>query len=173
MRISDRLLFLRYALPCASTLVKRGAVNQQHIDDLILMVSNNRVPKENVEKMFKVANVMCGNIAKRMGKSSVDTNVIRRYFLLEHSKVVDDRYQLMRDFNPIDCKTYAGKVISIANGGAIVDTSLGKKRYKTVFAKGVKENDKVAVHYDYIIEKISDYTAKKMREAEVRYAKGS
>lgn len=158
----DRLLFLKYALPCASTLVKRGNVKQEYINELILMVSNNKAPEETAEAMFKVANAMCDSIANRMDKSNVDSEVIRQYFLLEHSKVVDDRYELMRDFNPVDCRTYPGRVVRLGNGSAIVDTKLGEKNYKTIFAKGLKQNDKVVVHYDYIIEKIPEAIAEQM-----------
>jgi hypothetical protein len=162
MRIDDRLLFLRYALPCAGTLVKRGAISQAQVDKMIDLVSKDRLPPEGVESVFKVANAMCTVIAKRMGKESIDDEVIRQYFIMEHSKVVDDRFSLMKDFNPVDCKTYTGKVIGLENGEAIVSTVLGKRSYKTIFAKNVKENDDVVVHYDYVIEKISSRTAKKV-----------
>ena len=163
MRISDRLLFLKYALPCASTLVRRGNVKQEYLDSLILMVSDNRVPKENAEEMFRVANAMCESIAARMKKSSIDTEVIRQYFVMEHSKVVDDRYELMRDFNPVDCRTYTGEVVSLEDGEAVVSTVLGNRRYKTLFAKDIKKNDKVIVHYDYVIEKLPEAIAEKMQ----------
>jgi len=108
---------------------------------------------------------MCFNIAEKMKKDSVDSEVIRQYFLFEHDKVVDDRFKLMGDFNPIDCKTYAGKVLSVHDKYAIVETPLGKRKYKTVFAKDVKKNDYVVVHFDYIVEKISSKIAEKMNEA--------
>ncbi len=153
MIIKDRLLFLKYALPCAGTLVKRGNTTKEHVESLVELVSNGKVPEENAEAMFKVANAMCDSIGRRMGKESVDCDVIRQYFLLEHSEVVDDRYELMRDFNPVDCKTYPGRVISVGSGNALVETKLGRKKYKTTFMKGVKEGDTVVVHWNYIIEK--------------------
>lgn len=171
MEIEDRELFLKYALPCASTLVKRGSVTQDHIDNLIVMVSNGQMPKENAEEMFKVATAVCGHIAERMNKQKIDTEVVRQYFLFEHSPVVDQRYDLMHDFNPVDCKTYTGVVSKTENGYAIVRTSLGERKYKTVFARDVKENDKVVVHFDFIIEKISDETAEKMENARLEYEK--
>lgn len=162
MKIEDRLLFLKYALPCASTLVKRKKVTQEYVEELMHLVSDGKVPKENAESMFKVANAMCDSIATRMGKTAIDAEVIRQYFLLEHNKVVDDRYELMGDFNPMDCKTYAGKVLEISDGSAIVETRLGRKKYKNLFAKGVKKGDVVAVHFSYIVEKIDNKIAKQM-----------
>lgn len=164
MKINDRLLFLRYALPCASTLVRRGNVTQEYIDRLTSLVSQGKVPKEDAESMFKVANAMCESVAERMGKSAIDADVIRQYFLLEHSKVVDDRYRLMGDFNPIDCKTYAGRVLKVNDGNALVETRLGKKLYSTVFAKEVKEGEEVAVHFSFIVEKIPAELARRMNE---------
>ena len=173
MEIEDRALFLKYALPCAGTLVKRGVVSQAHVDHLVALVSEGHVPVEKEEEMFKVANAMCKHIAERMGKPKIDSEVIREYFLLEHSKVVDERYELMRDFNPVDCRTYAGVVLKIEEGHATVRTNLGERVYRTTFARDLKENDKVAVHFDFVIEKISNQTAKKMQMAELKYEKRS
>lgn len=139
MIVKDRLLFLKYALPCAGTLVKRGKVSQEYVDSLIKQVSNNKVPKEDVEKIFKVAFAMCSKIAAEMKKDSIDSEVIRRYFIDEHSKVVDERFELMGDFNPEDCKTYTGKVLEVDGDSALIKTSLGKKKYKTIFAKDIKK----------------------------------
>jgi hydrogenase maturation factor len=164
MEIDDRLLFLKYALPCASTLVSRGNTTQAYIDKLIRMVSQGKVPKEKAEKMFKVANVMCDHWAKKMHKDVIDDSVIRKYFLLEHSQVVDDRYELMKDFNPVDCKTYPGKVMKVNGSSAMVKTRLGTKRYRTTFAKEVKEGDVVVVHYDFIIEKAPKRYVNKMNK---------
>lgn len=156
MRIKDRLLFLKYALPCAGTLVKRGKVSQEYIDTLVRLVAEGNVPEEDAEKIFRVATAMCDAIGSRMGKGAVDCDVIRQYFLLEHSEVVDDRYKLMGDFNPTDCKTYAGKVLEVDGDSALIETRLGKKEYRTVFAKGVRSGDMVVVHFDFIVEKVPD-----------------
>jgi len=164
MKIKDRLLFLKYALPCASTLVRRGIVSQDYVDSLIALVSENKVPREDAESLFRVANVMCASIAKRSGKNLIDAGVIREYFLLEHSDVVDDRFELMKDFNPVDCKTYAGKVIEVSGGSALVETASGKKRYKTIFVKDIKKKEIVAVHFDFIVEKIPELLAEKMNK---------
>lgn len=164
MIIEDRLLFLKYALPCAGTLVRRGNVSKEYIDKLTKMVSEGRVPKEDAESMFKVATAMCNSIAERMNKEAVDADVIRTYFLLEHSEVVDDRFNLMKDFNPVDCKTYSGKVAGIGEGFANVRTRLGEKRYKTDFAKDLHTGDTVIVHWDYVVEKAPEDFLRRMNQ---------
>jgi len=162
MLIKDRLLFLKYALPCARTLVKRGKISQGDVNSAIRQVAGNNVPETKIEGIFKVANFECSRLAKKAGKACIDSGTIRRYFLLEHNAVVDERFELMKDFNPSACKTYAGRVARIGKGYALVETPLGRKRYKTDFCKGVKRNDTVAVHFDYIIERISDTMARRM-----------
>lgn len=162
MEISDRMLFLKYALPCAGTLVKRGVVSQVYVDGLIRKVSSGELPEAGAESIFKVANAMCGFLARKEGKSIIDSGVIRDYFLMKHSEVVDERYALMKDFNPADCRTYAGRVLKAAEGRATVDTPLGEREYRTDFCKDAKEGDTVAVHFDFVIEKVSAETASRM-----------
>lgn len=162
MKVVDRLLFLKYALPCSGAFVKRGEVSQEHINNLVKLVSEDKVPNEAAESMFKVANVQCEAIAKRMGKDSIDAEVIRQYFLLEHNKVVDETAKLVRDFNPAVCKTYAGRVAEVDKDSALVETSIGKRRYKILFVKDIKKNDMVSLHYDFVIECISKSLAEKM-----------
>ena len=166
MEIEDRLLFLKYALPCAGTLVKRGIVSQEHVDNLIELVSKGKLPEDNAENIFKVANAMCSVIAMRMGKKKVDSEVIRRYFLREHDKVVEERFEQMRDFNPDDCKTHSGSVVGVRGGFATVETSLGRKGYRDDFVKDLKEGDKVVVHYGFIVEKLSERMIKELMRPE-------
>ena len=128
------------------------------------MVSRNIAPEDGAEKIFVVANGMCRAIAKRMGKGSVDADVIRRYFLLDHSKVVDERFELMKDFDPVSCNTRIGIVKSFDGPSAVVETDLGRLSYKTLFAKDARIGDRVVVHYDFIIEKASADVIKWLRK---------
>ena len=163
MIVKDRLLFLKYALPCAGTLVRRGNVTQERISDLVGLVSRGEVPEEQAEGMFKVAMAMCASIADRMGRNSIDAQVIRTYFLLEHSEVVDDRYRLMKDFDPVACRTYAGRVVDAAAGRATEETSLGSKTYRTDLSGALKAGDAVVVHWDFVVERPPAEFYEKMR----------
>lgn len=165
MRVVERMLFLRYALPCASTFVTRGVISQGYLDNLVKQVSENRLPDENVEDLFKVARAMCTAIAKRMAKDVVDAEVIRQYFLLEHGPVVDERYELMGDFDPVGCKTRAGRVMEVNGAFAQVETSLGRQKYRTDFCRGLAKGDTVSTHYDFIVERISPELAARMNQA--------
>ncbi len=171
MIIEDRLLFLKYALPCAGTLVKRGSITQEAVDRLISMVAGGRVPEEGAEAVFKVATAMCGHYARLMGKPSIDSEVIRRYFLVEHSVVVDERYELMKDFDPVSCKTYSAKVLRSDGSHALVQTNLGKRSCRADFARDVKAGDTVVVHWDFIVERIPESVADSMATARKNHEK--
>ena len=52
MKIEDRNLFLKYALPCIHTLVKRGTVSKNYADNLLENVSNNKTIPKGSEDIF-------------------------------------------------------------------------------------------------------------------------
>jgi hypothetical protein len=153
MKIDDRRLFLKYALPCIATLVKRGAVSKKYSDNILNAVVKNKSIPRNSEGIFKTAMYSCNKLARKMKKKSIDDDVIRKYFLVEHSRVVDSRFREKRDFDPVMCKTYIGKVVKIGKGHAEVRTILGKFNYRADFTPKVKINDTVVVHNNFIVEK--------------------
>ena len=152
MIIKDRLLFLKYSLPCAKTLVKRGKISQKEVDDAIKLVGAGKLPRKGFEEVFEVANKECAEAARKMGKRQIDSEVIRNYFLREHDRVVERRFRLMHDFDPKECKIYVGKVLEVKGSLAVVKTPLGVKEYKTILNPEIKENDTVVVHYEYVVE---------------------
>jgi len=54
MIIKDRLLFLKYALPCACTLVKRGKILQSEVDRAVRLVAAGKVPEKGFEKECQI-----------------------------------------------------------------------------------------------------------------------
>jgi hydrogenase maturation factor len=168
-----RLVFLRYALPCSETLVKRGVISQSYRRRLMKAIFLNKKIPENSEKIFKVANLMCEKIAKRFGKKSIDKNIVRKYFLFNHDKIVDRRYKIFRDFDPLICRLYSGKVINMKNGKAVVQTIIGRKKYKMYPFQNLKKGDSVVVHRDIVIEKINESLAKKLWKLKESYFKSN
>jgi hydrogenase expression/formation protein HypC len=169
----SRLLFLKYALPCADTLVERGFVTQKSIRELIKNISLNKEIKEHPEKIFRTANFMCGKIARRIGKKCIDKNIIRRYFLFEHDKVVDSKYKLFKDFNSMQCRIFSGKIIKVKNKEALVQTIIGSKEYKIDFIPNLKIGDYVVVHRNFIVEKINESVFKKLWKFKENYFKSN
>ncbi|MBI2597875.1 MAG: HypC/HybG/HupF family hydrogenase formation chaperone [Candidatus Diapherotrites archaeon] len=161
MKQSDRLLFLKYAAPCATTLVQRKKLSEKEFEEMILSLKKGIVPKGVPEKIFKVAFAMCSAMALRDGKK-IDEKIIREYFWFGHDAVVDERFELMRDFDPVQCKTYPGVVAKISGKSAMVKTSFGEKEYFSVFAPQIKKGDFVVVHRGFVVEKVGKKTAEKI-----------
>lgn len=170
---SSRLLFLKYALPCSDTLAERGLVTGKSIKELVKSVSLNEKVKGQPEKIFKTANVMCEKIARRTGKKSIDKNIIRRYFLLEHDEIVDSRYKLFRDFDPMQCRVFSGKVIKIKDKEALIKTVLGSKGYRIDFIPNLKIRDYVVVHRNFAVENINETLFKKLWKLKENYIKSN
>ncbi len=163
MRVEDKILFLRYAMPCASTFVTRHIISQDDANSMIEQVSHGAVPKSAM-RMFNVAHAMCEVTAREMNKAVIDAAVIRQYFHGKHNEVVDYDYAMMHDFDPDCCKIHIGKVVAVGAGGATVETDLGQKLYRTDFCN-VKEGDEVAVHYDFIVERTNKELLKQIKRS--------
>jgi hydrogenase maturation factor len=149
-------------VPCAETLVKRGVISKNEFKHLLDQLKKGKEPGRNKENIFKIAIANLKFISIKKNENEISDDTIREYFLFKHDKVVDDRFELMRDFDADKCKTYSGIVRKIRNNNAKVETLLGINSYKTYFVKNLKVDDIVVVHRDFIIEKIPKQTAIKM-----------
>lgn len=156
MRIKNRRLFFCYALPCAQTFVKRNQLKQEELDKIIQDFSKGKLPKKGFENIFKVAMSMLQLLAMKLGKNVIDEKVMRQYYLLEHDKVVERRYEELGDFDPIACKVRIGEVLALDDEKAKVKTEFGIKEYRTDFVEGLKVGDRVIVHYDFVVEKFTE-----------------
>jgi hydrogenase maturation factor len=159
----DKLLFLKYAVPCATTLVKRNSISKSLYEKLYSMVKVGKFPQGEPEKIFKVAYAKCAALSIESGKR-ITKNIIRNYFWFGHDAVIKERYELMRDFDPEYCKTFPGIVIEKSKGGAIVKTAIGLQKVSTDFEPRVKKGDFVAIHRGMIVEKISKSKAMEFAE---------
>lgn len=154
MEVTDRRLFLKYSLPCVSTLIRRG-LDKAYAEELVCTVAGNGTIPEGCEKIFDDALMICESVAQKMGKTNIDEEVIRHYFLKIHPKFVDVSYRNgQRDFDPVMCKTYTGIVSSVDGTTAIVETALGEMEYRKDFAPNVKIGDEVVVHNNFVVEKL-------------------
>ena len=159
--IADKELFLKYAIPCGRVLVERGTLDSKVLERLHRNVTYERDIRERVEECFPVASKMTSIIARRMGKDSVDAEVIRKYFLLEHKKAVDWRARLFPDIRKEECIVYPARVLEAGNK-IVVNTPVGERAVRDDFVKGLKRNDWVTVHYDFVGEMIDRKTAERM-----------
>lgn len=169
MKISDRILFFKYALPCAETLIERGTLKREKFKEMFSQIISGREPEENSENVFKVAMANLKFLTIEKKKDIIDNETIREYFLFKHDEVIDERFEEMGDFNPTTCRTYPGIVREIKNNEATVETPLGKKLYRKELIKDLKLQDVVIIHRDFIVEKISKELAIKLWEAKRKY----
>jgi hypothetical protein len=168
---SSRTLFLKYALPCGGTLVKRGVISSKFLNDTIKVVADDGEASGHPEKIFKTALGMCIKIAKKSGKKSIGENDIRRYFLFEHDDAVDRRYQIFGDFNTLRCRTYPGKVSRSGYVWVSVKTPIGVSKYRSDFRRFLKKGDLVVVHRSFIVEKIGKHLFQSLWKSKESYFK--
>ncbi len=161
--ITNRDLFLRYAVPCGEVLARRGEVRKELLGQLNDSVKERQETDIPIESVFKVASRMCTIIARQMGKSAIDDEVIRRYFMVEHENAILWRMQVRPELKLEECLVYPGRVLKIGDEGILVKTPLGERMFRPDFAAGLKANDWVSVHYDYVSEKIRESHVNRMK----------
>ncbi len=167
MKITDRNLFLRYAIPCGDVLVKRGDLKQETLDSVKEKVIRKEEVKEDLEELFPIAVRMCKLLAKKSGKEAIDPEVIRQYFWHEHARAVEWRAGIYPDLPKEECLTCPARVVKPGKT-PLVETPEGEKHVKTDFVQGLKKDDWVIIHYDYIVEKISWEKAEELLEEQSR-----
>ena len=160
--VRDKELFLRYAIPCGEVLVRRGELREELLKKLNDSVKYGEEIDIPFESIFRVATRMCSILAKQLGKNEIDSEVIRRYFLIEHENALKWRREIKPDIKVKECIVYPGKVTRIEPNGVVVRTRLGEKVFRNDFIANVQKNDWVSVHYDYIAEKIKTSYVNKM-----------
>lgn len=163
MEISDKTLFLRYAIPCGHVLVKRGDLKQEDLDRVKKQVLRGEEVQEDIENLFPIAVRMCKLLAKQSGKEVIDEDVIRQYFWHEHRKAVEWRASIYPDLPKEECLTCPARVLK-AGRKPLVKTTHGRVFAKTDFVPSLKRDDWVILHYDYIVEKIPWKKAEELLE---------
>jgi len=159
--ITDKELFLRYAIPCGEVLVRRGSLDPRLLKKAERIVTDGKTANIDPARMFPVAAKMCTLIALRMGKKAIDAEVIRRYFLFEHEKAVRWRAKIYPDVIPEKCIVFPARVLR-SGELLLVNTPAGKRILDARFAPEVRRGDWVSTHYSYASEKIPSGTARRM-----------
>lgn len=159
MKITNMELFLKYALPCGPAHVKRGNMEEDLLNDSINYISSGKnMPKkmeDALEKIFFTAVERCSALAKKRNMHEIDALIIRDYFLKVHNKIIEKRCQqkgVEEGFDPVACKTRLGKVIEVYEKNAKVRIDSDTLKYRTDLVSGLKKEDDVIVHYNFIVE---------------------
>ncbi len=162
MILEEPVLFLRYAVPCGHVLVKRGSLSQERLDYLEKCAASGQEPGGELENDFPIGVRMLKLTAKRMGKPTIDREVIRKYFWKEHKACIEWRAKMFRDIDTDKCSIRSGKVIEASGGTAVVETKEGRATVNSMFEPEIKEGDWVVTHYDYLVESITPEQAVKV-----------
>jgi hypothetical protein len=158
MKASPEQYFFKYAFPCAEVLLQIKRIDQKRFDDLKFAAENGVVPsREILEDTFKTAFDNIRKIAAEEGKDYWDISVIKKYFDEgEHNKFIDcgggffgHAPATIKDL----CRVTTA-VVEDVGGDAVKVRYDGKERMCINFYNlKLKKEDKVKVHYAYIIEK--------------------
>ena len=162
MKIVNERLFLKYAIPCSTVLIKRGSVSKNLMRSVKTDLVSGKPIKTDIRKIFKVAYIMCSIIAKKMGKNEIDDEVIRKYFWLEHEKAIKWRMKIHKDIDVKSCLCYLARIVK-SGKSIMAKTSSCIVKVKNDFVPEIKNGDLAVIHYDYIVEKISDEDFKKFK----------
>lgn len=169
IEIADKRLFLRYAIPCTSTLVKRGTIKQELVSELLDFSLKKKEIQADIRETFPVAYLACRKIAMGKGKKEIGPDEIREYFWKLHDDVIERRFEEKRDFDTEACRIWPGKVLRLLEGNrAEALTQRGERAFKNLFEPHIKKDDYVVTHYDFIVEKVSGEDAKAIWEGKSR-----
>jgi drug/metabolite transporter (DMT)-like permease len=161
--IKDLQLFLRYALPCADTLVKRGWVARDVVDvELEHAALTGEKPETDARDVFPVAYARCSLTARRMGKPSIDAEVIRTYFWGQHDEAIEERHKEMGDFDEEECRVLMGKVVNTSP--VTVRTPDGEKECRNPYNIDLSVGDHAVIHYSRVVERLSKEQAREFLE---------
>ncbi len=152
LEIVNKELFLRYAIPCGQVLVERGSLDRELLEKLNKKVADERPVRERIEDLFPVAARMCTIIANMLGKESIDSDVIRRYFLFEHERAVKWRASLFPDIRIDECLVQPGRILRKERGMLLASTPRGELLLRRELVPEGNRGDFVTVHYDFASE---------------------
>lgn len=141
MELVERELFLKYALPCGTNLVRWGRITQEELDKGMAMDINE----------YKVALFMCEQAAKKLGRTSIDREAIHQYFWRDHDETVLNHELVYKEIYPDQCIVYPGEYL----GNGVVRLPIGERKVNICFTPNVKQGDYVTVHYSHTCEVIA------------------
>ncbi|MBT4823887.1 hypothetical protein HN695_00790 [Candidatus Woesearchaeota archaeon] len=165
--------FFKYAWPCTEIILTDKRIPQQRFDDLKYAIENNITPsREILEDTYKVAFANLKELAERLSKEQNkeinywDMEVIQRYFTeAEHNMFIESEKAFFCKFPPAVkdlCKIHTAVIDKIE---VISDRIILFVKYKddkgeekerrclNIYNLEIKPQDKVIIHYGYIIEK--------------------
>lgn len=141
--------FFGYAYPCSE-----DKLSEKIRTDFLNGISPSR---EILEKSFPKAFERLEKLAKKINKTKWDIEVLKKYWLEEHNKAIDNKeseYKEATDFFREFCKVYMAEVTEIKDNQTIkVKYNQTESRFVlNHLVKKAKIGNKVTIHQGYAIE---------------------
>ncbi len=155
-------VFFKYSADCAYDLLNLKLISEEDYRSIQLHREKGTALDRNyLQKLFPNAISRIEKLARSLGRGLWDSYVIRKYFLEEHNKVIDNREGLYRNATPQVirlCKVRVGKVINKKMVGRYVsyEVDYGDKVEQVIgkYLPDANVGDKISTHWRVAIEKI-------------------
>ena len=151
--VTAEQLFLKYAFPCAQTLLDRHEISAGLYKLLKESAyTGTRVDRQTLEKSFKAA---IGRMKALYGNEYWNVDNIRDYFINQHNRLIDagdGEYAFAPEFFKRACKVYKAEVVSKEGHGLKVKIAGIQKTVLGFLTPEAKPGDRVTVHLGFGIE---------------------
>ena len=120
-------LLVNYGLGCVNDLVREGFITPERAKSLVNRAFADEPLTLADARSFRNAYVKCTILASKMGKGSIDTEVVRTYFLdpSQHNSYVDRLWEATKDFDREGCKSGIGTIRKLDERSVVVAIDFG------------------------------------------------
>lgn len=154
-----RVLFLKYAFPCAGVTLARGAITQKEYDSLEKAARTSKpLQWRMLERIFVSAWRRIREVAASIHGDPHDSAVIRRYYLEFHNEYIknnDGSYARAPEAFKKLCRVEKARIIKKGSDFYIVKIGAKKRPVSSMICPEAHVGDTVSVHYGYAVEKIN------------------
>jgi len=155
---SARILFLKYAFPCAGVTLARGKITQKEYSGLEKAARTSApVEWKTLERIFAPAWRRIRESARELNADPRDLQTIREYYLKFHNQYIaakDGSYAHAPEILCRLCRVEKGKIVSMGDDFFIVKIRSITRPVSRMLCKDASIGDTVSVHYGYAVEKV-------------------
>ena len=150
--------FLKYAFPCANTLLCNNQITKKEFKELQKDVLEGKtVHRERLLKLFPAAFRRISEVADKINKCVWDSEVIRHYFIDEHNEYIDRGEGNYKNFPKTFrnfCKVYKAEIVKKEGRFLSVKYNSMKREVLADLVPEAEKGDVVTIHQGYAVEKI-------------------
>ena len=160
-RMSPERYFLMYAFPCVRNLLHEDKISKKDASTLeSVLFENRKIERTYMEFCFPNAFRRIKIIANEMNKDYWNIDVLKKYWLEEHNKFIDEGDGAYAYATPTFkelCKVRKAEVAEIVDKKRsiiLINYDGFSRRVFSTLLPNVSKGDKVTVHLAYAIERI-------------------